>query len=91
MMRIVNGKFAHHIMNTHRRLPKHLQDVGIFSAIRIQNEKCTSRPIGNKESKIQPIEEKDKNCLECGMLCFKGTLPFTIHIHPGNGNFEWLW
>jgi hypothetical protein len=27
MMRIVNGKFAHHIMNTHRRRPKHLHDV----------------------------------------------------------------
>jgi hypothetical protein len=27
MMRIVNGRFAHHIMNTHRRRHKHLHDV----------------------------------------------------------------
>ncbi len=46
MMWIVNGKFARHIMNMDRRLPKHLHDVdskgdvGVFSAIRIRNEKC---------------------------------------------------
>jgi hypothetical protein len=38
------------------------RDVGVFSAIRIRNEKCKSQPIGNKESKNQPIEDKDKNC-----------------------------
>jgi hypothetical protein len=36
------------------------RDVGVFSAIRIRNEKCKSRPIGNNESKSQPIEDKDK-------------------------------
>jgi hypothetical protein len=36
------------------------RDVGVFSAIRIHNEKCKSRPLGNKESKNQPIGEKDK-------------------------------
>jgi hypothetical protein len=67
------------------------RDVGVFSAIRIRNEKCKSRPIGNKESKNQPIEDKEKNCFDCGMLYFECTLPFTIHIHDGSGNFEWLW
>ncbi len=67
------------------------RDVGIFSAIRIRNEKCKSRPIGFKESKNQPIETRIKNCLECGMLYFERALPFTIHIHDGSGNFEWLW
>jgi hypothetical protein len=36
------------------------RDVGVFSAILIQNEKCKCRPIGNKDSKNQPIGEKDK-------------------------------
>jgi hypothetical protein len=36
------------------------QDVGVFSAIRIRNEKCKSQPIGNKESNNQPIEDKKK-------------------------------
>jgi hypothetical protein len=27
MMQIVNGTFAHHIMNMHRRLPEYLHDV----------------------------------------------------------------
>jgi hypothetical protein len=44
MMRIVNGRFACHIMNTHRRLPNHLHDVDskrdvyVFSAIRVRDE-----------------------------------------------------
>jgi hypothetical protein len=54
MMRIGNGRFAHHIMNTHKR------EVGEFSAIRIRNEKCICRPIGNKDSKNQPIGDKGK-------------------------------
>jgi hypothetical protein len=49
---------------------------------------CKSRP--NKESKNPPIENKDKKFLECGMLYFECTLPVTIHIHDGSGNFEWL-
>jgi hypothetical protein len=36
------------------------QDVGVFSAICICNEKCKSRPKGSKESKNQPTEDKDK-------------------------------
>jgi hypothetical protein len=67
------------------------QDVGVFTTIRIRNEKCKSQPIENKQSKIQPIEDKEKNCLECGMLYFECTLSFTIHIHDGNANLEWLW
>ncbi len=67
------------------------RDVAVFSAIHIRNEKYKSRPIGNKESKNQLIEDKDKNCLECGMFYFEHALPFTIHIHDGSGNFEWLW
>jgi hypothetical protein len=68
MMRIVNGRFAHHIMKTHRRLPSTFmmwivkRDVGVFSAIHIRNEKCKYRPIGNKDSKNQPIGDKDKTC-----------------------------
>jgi hypothetical protein len=66
MMRIVNGRFAHHIMMTHRRLPSTFmmwivkRDVSVFSAIRIWNEKCKYRPIGNKDSKNQPIGDKDE-------------------------------
>jgi hypothetical protein len=36
------------------------QDVGVFSAIRLRNEKFKCRPTGNKENKIQPIGDKDK-------------------------------
>jgi hypothetical protein len=36
------------------------QDVGVFSAIHICNEKCKCWPIRNKESKNQPIGDKDK-------------------------------
>ncbi len=66
MMWIVNGKFARHIMNMDRWLPKHLhdvdskEDVGVFSAIHICDEKCKCQPIGNKENKNQPIGDKDK-------------------------------
>jgi hypothetical protein len=30
--------------------------------------KCKCQPIGNQESKNQPIGDKENNCLECGML-----------------------
>ncbi len=56
-------------------------DVGVFSAICIRNEKCKCPPIGNKESKKQPIGDKNKNCLECGMLYLERVLPFTIQVH----------
>jgi hypothetical protein len=36
------------------------EDVSVFSAIRICNEKSKCRPIGNKENKNQPIGDKDK-------------------------------
>ncbi len=65
--------------------------VSVFSAIRIHNEKCKCRPIGNEENKNQPIGDKDKNFEECGLLYFECELPFTIHIHDRSGNFEWLW
>jgi hypothetical protein len=39
------------------------RDVGVFSAIRMHNEKCKSQSIGNKESKNPLIEDKDKNFL----------------------------
>ncbi len=58
------------------------RDVGVFSAIRIRHEKCKSRPIGNKKSKNQPIEDKDKKLFRMWNV---------IHIHDGSGNFEWLW
>jgi hypothetical protein len=41
MMLIINGRFAHYIMNMHRRLPSTFmvwivkRDVGVFSAIHI--------------------------------------------------------
>jgi hypothetical protein len=38
------------------------EDVGVFSAICIRNEKCKCRPRGNKENKNQPIGDNDKNC-----------------------------
>jgi hypothetical protein len=34
------------------------QDVGVFSAIRIRNDKCKRQPIGNKESKNKPIGDR---------------------------------
>jgi hypothetical protein len=77
MMRIVNGRFAHHIMNMHRRLSKHLhdvvvkRDVDIFSAFRIRNEKCICSPIGNKESKNQPIGDKDKKRFRMWNVIFR--------------------
>jgi hypothetical protein len=46
------------------------RDVGVFSAIRIQNEKCKSRPIGNKENKIQPIEYKDEKLFRMWNVIF---------------------
>jgi hypothetical protein len=46
------------------------QDVGVFSAIRIRHEKCKSRPIGNKESKIQPIEDKDQKFVRMWNVIF---------------------
>jgi hypothetical protein len=67
------------------------QDVGVFSAIRIRYEKCKCRPIRNKDSKNQPIGDKDKTFfLECGMLYYECALPFTIHIHDICGKFEWI-
>ncbi len=47
------------------------QDVGVFSAIRIRNEKRKSRPIGIKESKNQPIEDKDKKLLRMWNVIFR--------------------
>ncbi len=55
MMRIVISRFAHHIMMWIVK-----RDDGVFSAIRIRNEKCKYGPIGNKDSKNQPIGDKDK-------------------------------
>jgi hypothetical protein len=46
------------------------RDVGVFSAIRIRNEKCKSRPIGNNESKNQPIEDKDKKLFRMWNVIF---------------------
>jgi hypothetical protein len=67
------------------------QDVGVFSAIRIRNEKCKCRPIGTKDSKNQPTGDKEKTFLGCGMLYFECALPFAIHIHDRIGKFEWIW
>jgi hypothetical protein len=36
------------------------RNVGVFSAIRIQNEKCKCRPIRKKESKNQSMGDRDK-------------------------------
>ncbi len=47
------------------------RDVGIFSAIRIRTEKCKSRLIGNKQSKIQPIEDKDKKLFRMWNAIFR--------------------
>jgi hypothetical protein len=58
MMRTVDGRFAHHIMNEDRRLPSHLRDVdsmrvvGVFAAIRICNGKCKCQSIGTKTVSI---------------------------------------
>jgi hypothetical protein len=58
------------------------EDVCVFSAIPIHNEK------GNKENKNQPIGDKDKNCLECVLIYFECVLPFTIHIHDRSANLN---
>jgi hypothetical protein len=47
------------------------RDVCVFSAIRIRNEKRKSRPIGNKQSKIQPIEDKDKKLFRMLNVIFR--------------------
>ncbi len=47
------------------------RDVGVFSAIRIRNEKCISRPIGIKENKNQPIENKDKKLIRMWNVIFQ--------------------
>ncbi len=66
MMRIVDDRFATHIMHTNRRPSSTFMmwivmwDVGVFSAIRIRQEKCECQPIGNQESKNQPIGDKEK-------------------------------
>jgi hypothetical protein len=67
-----------------------MRDIGVFSAIRIRNEKSKCRPIGNKESKNQPIGVKDNKCFKCGMLNFECALPFTINIHDRSCKFEWI-
>jgi hypothetical protein len=46
------------------------RDFGVFSAIRIRNEKCKSLPRGNKESKNQPIEDKDKKLFRMWNVIF---------------------
>ncbi len=80
MMRIVNGKFARYIMNMHRRRLSTFmmwivkRDVGVFSAICICDEKCISRPIGNKESKNQPIEDKDNKLFRMWNVIFRTCL-----------------
>jgi hypothetical protein len=47
------------------------EDVGVFSAIRIRNEKCECRPIGNKENKNQPIGDKDKKLFRMWVVLFR--------------------
>jgi hypothetical protein len=67
------------------------EDVGVFSAIRIRNEKYKCRPKGTKENKNQPIGDKDKKLFRMWIVIFECVLLFTIHIHDRSGNFEWLW
>ncbi len=47
------------------------RDVGVFSAIRIRNEKFKSRPIGNKKSKNQPIEDENKKLFRMWNVIFR--------------------
>jgi hypothetical protein len=47
------------------------QDVGVFSAIRIQNEKCKYRPIGTKDSKNQPTGDKEKTFFRMWNVVFR--------------------
>jgi hypothetical protein len=46
------------------------EDVGVFSAIRIRNEKWKCRPIGNKENKNQPIRDKDNKLFRMWVVIF---------------------
>jgi hypothetical protein len=46
------------------------RDVGVFFAIRIRNENCKCRPIGNKESKNQPTGDKDKKLFRMWNVIF---------------------
>ncbi len=91
MMQIVDSRFTFNIINGHKRPPKHLHDVDRmldidrFSAIHIHNEKYKCRPIGNKDNKHQPIEDKrKKHCFDCEMLNFA----LTIRILNGSGKFK---
>ncbi len=47
------------------------EDVGVFSALRIRNEKCKCRPIGNKENKNLPMGDKDKKLFRMGSVIFQ--------------------
>ncbi len=46
------------------------RDVGVFSAIRIRNEKHKCRPIGNKENKNQQIGDKIKKLFKMWDVIF---------------------
>jgi hypothetical protein len=76
MMRMVNGRFVPHIMKMHRKLPSTFmmwivrRDFGVFSAIRIQNEKYKYPPMGNKDSKNQPIGDEDKTFFRMWNIIF---------------------
>jgi hypothetical protein len=47
------------------------EDVGVFSAIRICNEKCKCQPIGTKENKNQPIGDKEKKLFRMWVVIFR--------------------
>ncbi len=46
------------------------EDVGVFSAIHIRNEKFKCQPIGNKENKNKPIGDKDKKLFRMWVVIF---------------------
>jgi hypothetical protein len=46
------------------------EDVGVFSAICICNEKWKCQTIGNKENKNQPIGDKDKKLFRMWVVIF---------------------
>jgi hypothetical protein len=65
--------------------------LGVFSTIRIRNEKRKCRPIGNKESKNQQIEYKYKKLFIMWNIKFCMYFAIFYHIHGTSGKFEWIW
>jgi hypothetical protein len=67
------------------------QNVGVFSAIRIGNEKCKCRLIGKKDNKNQPKGDKKKTFFRMWNVVLRMCIAIYYPHHDRSGIFEWLW